>query len=205
MDSFLRRSGHEVAVVGDSLFVFGGENLDGSSSTDPVPVLLPRHIVARFDFVSGEWTELKTRPVAGSTLPSPCRDARTAVIQDVVYSFGGLGEEGTRLNSLYAFNSKQNTWRRLATEPTRLRPSRRSACGLTAIANSLVMFGGFGPQPLQLQSGAEWITAPYQESSDGWNNELFVFDTETGFLTRNRSSALIKRLKNIIRRSLLSN
>ena len=45
---------------------------------------------------------------------------------------------------------------------------------------ALAMFGGYGPQPTNLQPDAEWIGSSDFENSDGWNNELFLFDNHAG-------------------------
>ena len=63
-----------------------------------------------------------------------------------------------------------------------MRPSRRSSCGIATIGGgvALAMFGGYGPQPTNLQPDAEWIGSSDFENSDGWNNELFLFDNHAG-------------------------
>ncbi|MEU7789049.1 hypothetical protein [Amycolatopsis sp. NPDC049159] len=87
------RFGHEVAVVGDDLFVLGGT--DGEVGYSSVET---RH--ARGD---GEWHYVSPMPVARGTFAA-------GVVAGIVYAAGGTGPGGSALDAVDRYDPERDEW-----------------------------------------------------------------------------------------------
>ncbi|XP_065841516.1 uncharacterized protein [Oscarella lobularis] len=166
------RSGHESALIGDELHLFGGRTAKE-----------PYHYFPRNEIWTCNLREEKQwirRFAKGKMIPPPCRGAQCVVINGIMYSYGGE-KEGIRnyLEEVFGLDPKKMKWSLVATPTNRKKPWKRSYCCLWAIGDRMIMFGGLNediPQGL-LQSGAQYNGLV--------NNEIYEFvfaeGRETGY------------------------
>jgi len=156
----LERSSHGVSIVGDTLYMFGGEH----SARHPVNDVL---YALDLDKPGNTWREVK---VSGSP-PPPRFGHAQSVIGDCIYIFGGrmgIAVDEKLLNDLFMFNTKTGIWTNVSSEGSP--PSPRSFHKMVSTGTKLYVFGGC--------------------PSEGRLADLYVFDTETGTWTVLESSGM---------------
>ena len=128
----LERSSHGVSIIGDKLFMFGGEH------TARTPLASDVH---ELDLSSPvlEWRSV----TAGGEAPSPRFGHGQCALGDSLYVFGG--RQGTAideklLNDLYQFNTVTSTWTKI--EGTGDIPCPRSYHTITSSGDLVFVFGG---------------------------------------------------------------
>ncbi|GLC37373.1 hypothetical protein PLESTB_001594300 [Pleodorina starrii] len=130
----VERSSHSITVIGDRLFLFGGEH-------DPrVPV---GSDLFEYSFESCTWRVVDSK----GEPPSPRVAHSAASVGNTLYVFGGrcgleMGEGA--MNDLYAFDVATSTWSRLEAQGPL--PPKRSYHTMTAVGPKLYVFGGCGEQ-----------------------------------------------------------
>jgi len=130
------RSSHGISVVGDSLYMFGGEH----TARTPVPSDL--YVL---DMTSSQlkWV---VEEVKGSP-PSPRFGHAQATIGDCVYVFGGRASttiDGILMNDLHKYDTKTRTW--TAVDAKGELPCPRSFHQMVSLNNKLYAFGGCPPK-----------------------------------------------------------
>jgi len=131
-ESPTERSSHGISVVGNCLYLFGGEH----TARTPVPSTL--HVLD----MNASQLKWKSEEVKGSP-PSPRFGHAQATIGDCIYVFGGRA--GTQIdellmNDLHKFDTKTRTWTAVDTKGDL--PSPRSFHKMVALKNKLYVFGG---------------------------------------------------------------
>merc|ERR1711990_122602 len=126
------RSSHGISVVGDSLYLFGGEH------TARTPVSSTLHVLD----MNSSPLKWRTEEVSGSP-PSQRFGHAQATIDDCIYVFGGRA--GTQIdellmNDLHKFDTQTRTWTAIDTKGDL--PSPRSFHKMVALNNKLYVFGG---------------------------------------------------------------
>eukprot|EP00118_Oscarella_pearsei_P013324 m.105729 g.105729 ORF g.105729 m.105729 type:complete len:157 (+) comp37232_c0_seq27:275-745(+) len=76
-----KRFGHESAIIGTSIHLFGGKNDKGE--------YFPRDKIHEYDIGSQKW-EVHT---AEGVIPPPCCGASCVVIDGSIYSYGGMEDQ----------------------------------------------------------------------------------------------------------------
>lgn len=156
----LARSSHGVSIVGDTLYMFGGEH----SARQPVNTTL---YAVELGNPASVWRE-----VTVSGVPPPPRFGHSqAVIGDCIYVFGGrvgTAVDEKLLNDLYMFNTKTGVWIEVIFKGSP--PSPRSFQRMVATGTSLYVFGGCPAQ--------------------GRLADLHTFDTKPGTWTALESSGM---------------
>ena len=160
------RRDHESALIGDELHLFGGKK--GK---------YPFHYFPRDEIWTCNVQEEKKwiRSLAeGKNIPPPCEAAQCVVINGIMYSYGGLKEDGDFLGEVFGLDPKKMEWIQVATPIHGKKPWQRHSCSLWVIGGRIIMFGGFsGGIPLNhLQSGAQF--------NGEVNNEIYEFVFEEG-------------------------
>ncbi|KAJ0980164.1 hypothetical protein J5N97_008419 [Dioscorea zingiberensis] len=122
-----RRCGHTCNVVGNLLYVFGGN--DGSRNTNDVHV---------FDTANGKWS----KPLMSGSLPSPRCNHTCSTFGDVLIIFGGADGSMTVTNDLYFLHTSHNLWCKLHT--TGQSPVKRfgHSAAFCDLSHKLYIFGG---------------------------------------------------------------
>ena len=161
------RCTHESALIGDELHVFGG-NKGKRHNHD----FFPRNEIWTCNVQEeSKWIRRFTE---GKNIPPPCLGARCVVINGIMYSYGGVKEDGGDLGEVFGLDSKKMKWIQIATPIHGKKPLQRCYCCLWAIGERMIMFGGTSadiPQD-RLQSGAQ--------CEKGLNNEIYEFVFEEG-------------------------
>ncbi|KAI8584920.1 hypothetical protein BDZ88DRAFT_434935 [Geranomyces variabilis] len=146
----LGRSSHSANVVGDCLYVFGGENVPR------VPIDACLHVL---DLKAKVWTVVE--PTAEA--PTPRVGHSTAVIGDKIYLFGGRsGAEQAPLDDFYSFDTAARKWTRIINHAGTgsVLPAARSYFSMASSADHIYLFGGC-------------------PASGGRSNDLYRYDPRT--------------------------
>ena len=129
------RIAHGQAAIGNRIWIFGGRN--GVHMGEG-----PRNDIYYFDTTIMSWTG----PVIASTetIPPPRSFHKMVSVGDVLYVFGGCGEDG-RLNDLFSFDTTTFAWTELAVSPNIV---GRGGPGFVALPSlqSLVVATGYSGQ-----------------------------------------------------------
>ncbi|XP_065842094.1 uncharacterized protein [Oscarella lobularis] len=126
-----KRYFHECALVDDHLHLFGGGHGSKHFPRNEIWVTNVRR--------AKKWIRRLTR---SRTIPPPCKGARCVVIDKMIYSYGGLTDDGRRLGIVYRLDPKKMEWIEVATPIGGKKPPGRSHCCLCAIGSRVIMFGG---------------------------------------------------------------
>ncbi|XP_041354748.1 nitrile-specifier protein 5-like isoform X2 [Gigantopelta aegis] len=124
------RSGHSLEVIGDKVYVFGGEH------TPRVPV---GNTINCLDLEVKHWSKV----LPDGTPPIPRTGSSSTTIGIRLYIFGGrtgLQLGGTVLNDLHVLDLKANTWHQVRTNGNP--PLPRYLHSMIAIGNTIYVFGG---------------------------------------------------------------
>ncbi|XP_030622920.1 acyl-CoA-binding domain-containing protein 6 [Chanos chanos] len=117
---------HSSAAVGDNIYVYGGL-LDGVPTDD----------LMMFNTVSLTWTPIKTT----GTLPSARYNHSFAVVNELVYLFGGCSEDECYQKDIHVLNTGTLTWQKCEVKGE----SPPSCAGQTLTAHhdkDIYLFGG---------------------------------------------------------------
>ena len=130
---------HESVVVNNNkLLVWGGELFE-----DGRWKMLSRCECFTMDMYSEQWSQNLAEIDSKQDEPTQCAGAQCAVISNTVYSFGGAcGDKGSyvRLNEMVSLDCDKMRWKRLEIKGNK--PTARDSCGLCAVGEKLVMYGG---------------------------------------------------------------
>ena len=170
---------HESALVNNHLYLFGG-------ATDSK--FFPRNIIWVMNLgVEASKRKWVHRLVRGQTIPPSCTGARCVVINEMIYSYGGMAKDCEILKAVYCLDPKSMKWIEVDIEG---KPAPRARCCLCVIGSRIIMFGGHDPgDNRSLQSGANEV--------HGWNNEIYKVEVDNeGRSELNISISIINQSKN---------
>lgn len=127
------RSSHDVAVVGNKAYVFGGE-------FEP-RVPLDNHVHV-FDLEKLTWSVAETK----GEPPQPRVGVTMVAVGKVIYVFAGRDKENAELNEFFSFDTKTKEWKLLSAGDDS--PPHRSYHALVADEHSkkVYAFGGCGKE-----------------------------------------------------------
>lgn len=120
-----KRTGHVCVTHGDRLIVFGGT--DGQFHYNDTWA---------FDLNTKTWTEL----TCIGFIPSPREGHAAALVDDVIYVFGGRGVDGKDLGDLAAFKISNQRWYMFQNMGPS--PSGRSGHAMASIGSKVFVLGG---------------------------------------------------------------
>ena len=132
------RSSHGISVIGNRLYVFGGEHV----ARTPIDSTM-----YSFDFDKMEDKAWTTCKVVGETVPSPRVAHSQAAVGSTIFIFGGrqgVAMSEAPLNDLYAYDTEAGTWTNLTTPSAGTAPSPRSFHKMVSVGTKLYVFGGCG-------------------------------------------------------------
>ena len=133
-------------------------------------------VVEIFDPYSESWGQ---RHVEGNA-PSPgTYAAASASLHDDLLSFGGWDGIKLFFNTVHRLNTKTWCWSQVSPQNADGAPMPKYGCGMIAVRNSLVVFGGIGvPQgPTEPQS---FIKYTLYTDGRGWTNEFHIYNLSEG-------------------------
>ncbi|KAH0590935.1 hypothetical protein H2248_001048 [Termitomyces sp. 'cryptogamus'] len=131
-DAPARRTGHVCVTYAERIFIFGGT--DGQYHYNDT---------WSFDIHSRQWSELKCI----GYIPQPREGHAAAVIDDVMYVFGGRGVDGKDLNDLAAFKISNQRWYMFQNMGPA--PSGRSGHSMASVNSKVYVLGGESSIPDQ--------------------------------------------------------
>ena len=138
---------HSGPVVGESLFVWGGNRPGLPRVHDSPQKKKFLSTIDRLDFRTGRWSSHVTRGTSPPLGPTDyfCTTRNT----DILYFGGGCGHSGCFHNDINSFNSLTYEWTNLI--PTSDTVMKRSAGGMMCMecmgTEYLLIIGGGGPTP----------------------------------------------------------
>ena len=170
------RVGHESVVVNNNkLLVWGGVVVEDGRGK-----MLSRCECFTMDMYSEQWSQKLAEIDSKQDEPTQCVDARCAVISNTVYSFGGwCSDKGSyvRLNEMVSLDCDKMRWKKLEIKGNK--PTARSSCGLCAVGEKLVMYGGLisHTDRGKLPDGVQYKQI---DSSHGFVNDCWQFCPHEG-------------------------
>jgi hypothetical protein len=138
------RYGHSMAVVGTKLFVFGGDDSEGTLRND----------VWSYETATNTWALAKADDNAGSGVVDVNYPKRRAyhsmeVVGTKLFVFGGGDSEGTLRNDVWSFETTTNTWALAKADDNAGSgvvdlnyPKRRASHSMAVVGTKLFVFGG---------------------------------------------------------------
>uniref|UniRef100_A0A1X7UN70 Protein kinase domain-containing protein n=1 Tax=Amphimedon queenslandica TaxID=400682 RepID=A0A1X7UN70_AMPQE len=169
-----RRTGHRTVLVGDSLYLWAGNQVGLPEVHDSEKKRRITSNIQHFTPSTGEWITKDTTGTPPLGILGYCCTA----INDLLYYFGGYCGHGDCFhNSITQLDSVNLQWREL--EPTdATRPvMRRGHCGMTSFEHDgvhhLLMIGGKGSKPAVQLPHYKYIMLP----SERWRtNEHSIYN-----------------------------
>ncbi|KIP12569.1 hypothetical protein PHLGIDRAFT_97993 [Phlebiopsis gigantea 11061_1 CR5-6] len=122
-----QRTGHVCVSYGEKIILFGGTDCQYHYNDTWV-----------FDTVTRMWSEL----TCIGFIPSPREGHAAAVVDDVVYVFGGRGVDGKDLGDLGAFKLSNQRWYMF--QKMGPAPSARSGHAMASMGSRVFVLGGLG-------------------------------------------------------------
>ena len=119
------RTNHTMVTWGDKLYLFGGT--DGVSWFRDVWAYSPH---------TNSWTQLE----CNGHIPAPREGHAAALVNDVMYIFGGRNEDGNDLGDLAAFRLSSRRW--YTFQNMGPSPSPRSGHSMTTVGRQIVVLAG---------------------------------------------------------------
>ena len=164
-----------MVVNNNKLLVWGGQLLhDGRWK------MLSRCECFTMDLHSKQWSRTIAKIDSKKDEPPPCAHARCVAINDMVYSFGGVyidKESCVRVNETFSLDCEKMRWKRVGIKGNK--PTARNSCGLCAVGEKLVMFGG---QISHTDKGKlpDGVQYKQHNSSCGYVNDCWEFCPHEG-------------------------
>ena len=159
------RHSHFFDAIGEKLYVWGGYTEDFKEKNTLASVLHSFHSVLE----SWEHQEYS------GTLPPVLYDGACVSTGGHLYLYGGYDGSYYR-SGLYELDTKSRSFKLLSSGG----PMRKSGCAMIAYGKKLVLFGGRGILSDPIQPGAQFVKDTRYTNSEGWTNELHMFDLEEG-------------------------
>ena len=141
------RDSHEAVLSGNKLLVWGGEYSDSKGHT-----MLSRREIFSFDLTSQQWNKIPAKVTGGE--PTPCGLARSVVIDNTAYSFGGFYIKDKKfvcIDEMLSLDCEEIVWKKL--DITGDKPTARDSYGVCVVAGKLVIHGGAITDPSKLPLG----------------------------------------------------
>jgi N-acetylneuraminic acid mutarotase len=125
------RQSHGAGNVGNQMYIFGGHQVveESFSRKDDVWTFNPSTNNFQQVFLDGP------------SLPALSRH-RVVTVNDKLYSFGGILQDKTKINSIYCFDFSSKRWEELEPAPGSITPAPRCDPVVVAYGSNLIVFGG---------------------------------------------------------------
>ena len=168
----LPRYRHISGRVGSKLVVQGGRTKDFSEKNRQQL----SSVVEIFDPYSELWEQRQVQGVA----PFPgTYNAASASLHDDLFSFGGW-DDRQFFNTLHRLDSKTWRWSQVSPQNSDGAPMPKTACGIIAFRNNLVVFGGYGIPQGPTEPGSSFINNTRLTYGSGWTNEFHIYNLSEG-------------------------
>ena len=155
-----KRSRHSTHIVGDYLYMWGGDTDDLPRVHDNEIKRRMTSVIELFHLPTGKWEQ---QPTNGKP-PLGVYNYASTVISNRIYYFGGhCNHDGCHHNSLNSLITDSLTWNKLFPTNPSMGPMMKSYCEMISLTfnkvDYLLVVGGFGPRPTSPQPGAQYSNA----------------------------------------------
>ena len=183
---FAPREGQAAAIVGSTLYLFGGVMLQ---SHDDEEMITESDELIVYDIANKKWS----KEVCSGEYPGQRSGATMTNVKSKLYLFGGLSQLSGWMNDLYMFNTVTKAWTKIEAEQV---PSPRDKVTSCTVGSKIYIFGGFGPVE-DVEPDADDILVDddddeYEDMDElqevrncqeaanfTWSNQLYVFDIDS--------------------------
>ena len=154
------RKEHSTIKVGDSLYMWGGEQLGLPGVHDSEEKKSMSSVMEVYHLASGRWEQ---NPTTGTPPLGIIGYAAAAIGNEIFYYGGYCSHPGCMHNSLFSFNVDTFNWKELSPTTPHHGPRMKCSCGMVAVQldgeDYLVVIGGWGPpgNNTPKQPGARYI------------------------------------------------
>ena len=132
-------------------------------------------VVETYDPYSELWEQ---RYVKGNP-PSPGTYwSASSSLRDELFSFGGW-DRRHYFNSLHCLDTKTWCWSEVSPQNADGAPMPKWGCGMIALRNSLVVFGGYGIPQQPTESQSFIINSKFPDGR-GWSNKIHIYNISEG-------------------------
>ena len=174
---FKGRTGHKAPVIGDSLYLWGGEQLDLPRIHDSPQKKQLVSSVEVFSFSTGQWSSQLTR----GTPPQGVMNYSCTTSHSNIYYYGGwCGHDDCHYNSLNVLNTLNMNW--TLVQPNNDSMIKKAYGGMISLdfdeTEYLFIVGGKGPTPTVHHPQFQ-----YDQLKDGRRvrtNEQLLYNLSTG-------------------------
>lgn len=188
---FQPREGQSYAVVGKTLYIFGGVICATVQDESGQNILTnyESNDLLKFEFENNRWEEVATT----GDIPEGRSGSTLSAIGEKLYLFGGLSENHGWLNDFHMLDTSTMKWSKLESNSAAV-PSPRDKLASSVIGTDIFYFGGFGPQqnPEGLENIIEEddgddeyedveiqeIEQEQQAAKFAWFDDLYKYDTK---------------------------
>ena len=167
---------HTSAQVASKAIVYSGLTIDDTLENRKRLA----SIVEVFHPHSEHW---EAKQCTGQTPAPGLRAAASAVVNDQLYSYGGIDGDDNFLHSLHQLSAKTYEWRGLnAKGPAS--PMPKWGAAMVACGDGLALFGGYGiPHVPTQRAGSSFIKNTSRSDGRGWTNEFHIYHLNEGMHT----------------------
>ena len=168
---YLARVGAFCSDVEGKTYFWGGQSkevLEGKTSLEEFAAS-----VYTFDPYLETWATL----TPGGSPPSGIHSGACACAGHHMYTYGGWNvSAGSHDGNLHCLDTRTSKWTKLASTG----PMKKTASGMIAYGDQLLLFGGAGVPSGPTQPGSEFLLDDKDTDGSGWTNELHTFDLREG-------------------------
>lgn len=161
-----KRDGSCFCQINQKIYIFGGAIFD-----EKIPVPIEANDFWEFDPVTLKFKQIDCE--MGSNWPSTRAHAALTGVEIegkvYIYLFGGITEKSGWLNNFWRFSVDDNKWEQIECD---FMPCNRSMHSLTTTnKNQILLFGGFGPEPVEVKENSpDNDTSANQGSEGDWED-----------------------------------
>lgn len=177
------REGHCGVFHNNSLYFFGGiqdcsaeqNDVDGETGEVLFPTSCMNDLY-QYDIQKKEWQQINCT----GDIPSPRSGFVASILDGELFVYGGLDPLYGWLNDGFKYNFGTKIWQKV--NFTGSPPTPRDKIGFANLSdNKLIIFGGFGPQDVEMEEGEEEEDGA---ATFGWFNDTFIFDSSNNSWTK---------------------
>ena len=155
------RTSHSSVVINNMLYCWGGDQEDLPYVHDNEEKRKITYSIDLLHLPSFTW---ERRSTTGTPPVGVLNYACTEIDSNIFYYGGCCIPHDCYHNNLYEFNSLHNNWREIANSTPDNVPMKRIRCGMISFKinekYNLLVFGGYGPVPVTIQSHSQYIPNP---------------------------------------------
>ena len=155
------RTDHSTVVINNILYSWGGNQKDLPKVHDNEE---KKKITSSLDLFHLPMLRWERRSTTGTPAVGARGYACSKIDNTIFYYGGNCKPNDCYHNNLYEFNSLTNNWREVVNSTPDNVPMKKIYCGMISLKingkNNLLLYGGYGPVPVTIQSHSQYIPNP---------------------------------------------